>query len=300
MTTGKQDELISLRNALGCRRPDSITQEPFEGNDAHLRRLVRLGLGERAAVKDLWEYTQDLRYSGNLQEDLFIYLLPFCLAAWHDDLRGRKEYGGFVEQFYPVLATPGFFEKHFSAKQAAAISMFMQKSIMLEIDDQHGLQCAGPDARPRRWIWALTTHGVVLPDMDVLWREWWSLGTVGRAIAVVQYVSCLMYEEHENPVFAAWTPDGGGGPPCLWEFAGHLYNHRWLPANVTFRKSILDFRTVGEMLTRAVECLVGQPEHGLAIEIQADLPLCERTLGARCEELPRRLEANPKATDGWS
>src|SRR5262249_35985034 len=67
--------------------PPKITQEPFEGNDRHLRRLVRLGPGERADAGDLFEYTQDLLYT-EIQGPLLVYLLPFCLEAWRDDLRG--------------------------------------------------------------------------------------------------------------------------------------------------------------------------------------------------------------------
>ena len=68
---------------------------------------------------------------------------------------------------------------------------------------------------------------MILPDIPQLWTAWWSLSSVGRAVAVVQYASCPLYGETDNPVFAAWTRDGGGGPPPLWEFAGHLYTHRW-------------------------------------------------------------------------
>src|SRR6266576_3591907 len=74
----------------------------------------------------------------------------------------------------------------------------------------------------------------------------------------------LMYAENENRVFAPWTPDHGGGPPCLWEFEGHLYAHRWQEPNVNFLKRILAVKRVGEVLAQAVERLVGQPEHDAA------------------------------------
>jgi hypothetical protein len=37
-----------------------------------------------------------------------------------------------------------------------------------------------------RWIQALTTCGVLLPDLERLWTAWWPLEAVGRAIAAVQ------------------------------------------------------------------------------------------------------------------
>jgi hypothetical protein len=99
-----------------------------------------------------------------------------------------------------------------------------------------------------------------------------------------------MYPATENPVFAPWTPDGGGGPPCLWQFEGHLYNHRWLDPNVAFLAKKLTSQRVRDVLHKAAEVLGQEPEHAVALEVLADLPLCIETLEARCVELPRILE----------
>jgi hypothetical protein len=157
----------------------------------------------------------------------------------------------------------------------------------------------GKGARPYRWIAALTTYGVVLPDMELLWDSWWSLETIGRATATVQYISCLMYSANENPVFAPWTSDEGGGPPSLWEFEGHLYSHKWLPANVAFLKRALTPQRVVEVLTKAVSELADDEAAPTALGIQEDIPLCMDILKLRCKELPRILEtrddkANPR------
>jgi hypothetical protein len=281
--------VMTLRSAF-LVAPPKITQAAFVGNSKHLRRLARLRPGERAEVSDLWEYMQDLLYT-EIQDSLLEYLLPFCLEAWRDDLRGTHSgYGGFVEHFYPVLANRHAFDQHLTPTQTVAVSKFMREAILEEIDDQRGLTYQGTAARPYRWVTALTTHGVLLPDVNHLWTAWWSVDTVGRAIAAVQYVSCLMYPKNENPVFAPWTPNGGGGPPCLWELGGHLYEHRWLDVNVQFLKQVLNVRGTSDVLNRAVERLVDQPEYALAAEVQADLPLCVETLAARFAELPRLLE----------
>jgi hypothetical protein len=280
----------ALRRVFGSAPPKEITQEAFEGNPRHLRRLARLRPGEKAEVRDIWEYTQDLLYT-DIQGPLFTYLLPFCLEAWREDLRGTSsEYGGFVEHFYPVLANRQVFDRVLTAAQSTAISDFMRASILEEIDDQRGLAYRGSGARPYRWITALTTHGVLLPDVNLLWNDWWTVDTVGRAVAVVQYVSCLMYEKTDNPVFAPWTPNGGGGPPCLWEFGGHLYTNRWLEPNVAFLRRTLNLGTAGDVLNRAVERLAGQPERDVAAGVLDDVALCEDILTARCAHLPCLLE----------
>jgi hypothetical protein len=301
MTADQANKLTALRRAFGKVPPDEITQEAFEGNDHHLRRLLRLKAGERAVPRDLWEYVQDLSYT-EIQAPLLAYLFPFCMDVWREDLRGVDGYGGIVEHFYPVLADRQIFDKHLTREQSLAVSEFMQQTILEEIDDQRELAYRGSKARPYRWIQALTTYGVLLPDVEGLWTAWWSLETVGRAIAAAQYISCLMYPEKENPVFAPWTPNGGGGPPCLWEFEGHLYAHRWLDPNVAFLKRVLNLPGVIEMINRAVDRLVGQLEHDVAVQIQTDLPLLTATLQARCAELPQLLETiqEPARSRAWS
>lgn len=98
-----------------------------------------------------------------------------------------------------------------------------------------------------------------------------------------------MYATSENPVFDPWTPESGGGPPCLWEFEGHLYANRWLEANVVSLKELLTPESVKKALQRSVERLANEPEHRAARGIQEDWPLCEEALISRCKELPRVL-----------
>jgi hypothetical protein len=282
--------------------PVKIRQETFEGNDKHLKRLAKLSQGDRAKPRDLWEYAQDLRHA-EIETSLFTYLLPFCLDAWRGDLLGtQQEFGGFVEHFYPLLAEPRVFESHLTHKQVLGVSEFMRLTILDEIEAQRGLAYRGARARPNRWIGALASFGVLRPEVDRLWTDWWSIKTVGYAVAAVQYISCLMYEEHENPVFAPWTPNEGGGPPCLWEFEGHLYESRWLDQNVSFLTRILTATKVREALTRAVKRLVDEPEHSIAAGIEADLPLCGERLESRCGELPRFFATTQMASTSfeWS
>jgi hypothetical protein len=282
--------LTALRNALGLTPPRQITQEAYEGNPSHLRRLTKLKPSDRPNIRDLWEYTQDLLYT-EIQGDLFAYLLPFCLEIWREDLLGiNRGGGGFVEQLYPVLANRDVFRKYLTEAQTGAVSQFMRESILEEIDNQRGLFYEGTGSRPYEWTTAATTYGVLFPDISRLWNDCWLLGTIGRAVAAVQCASCLMYPEGENPVFAAWTRERGGGPPRLWEFGGHLYTNRWLEQNVRFLREVLTPGSVTDLLARAVERLVGLPEHAVAVEIQSDLPLCADTLASRCTRLPEILE----------
>src|SRR6185369_9210613 len=137
-----------------------------------------------------------------VQGDLFRYLFPFCLQAWGEDLRGRDDaYGAFRENFYPAVVRGGVFERLLSPPEVDAVSVYLRGGILEEIDEQRGLLHGGMGARPYRWIGALATYGVLLPDLGRLWKAWWAAQTVGRAVAVVQYISCLVYDAEDNPVF---------------------------------------------------------------------------------------------------
>jgi len=105
----------------------------------------------------------------------------------------------------------------------------------------------------------------------------------------VQYLSCLMYSKAENPVFAPWTREEGGGPPCLWGYDGYFFEHRWLAPNVALLEAALTPTWAASSLARAARRLEGEPEHTIAAGMLEDLPLCEDTLAARCAELPRLL-----------
>jgi hypothetical protein len=82
MAADQADSMIALRRAFGTpAAPDQLIQEAFEGNDRHLRRLLRVKPGERPDPQDLWEYLQDLRYT-EIQSSLLAYLLPSFLQLW--------------------------------------------------------------------------------------------------------------------------------------------------------------------------------------------------------------------------
>jgi hypothetical protein len=291
MSSKQVDVRTLLRKSFGATRPPAaVSQEAFEHNKEHLRRLIRLQSSERPDGNDLFAYMEDLRFT-EIQTSLFVYLLPICLEVWRNDVRGvDTNYAGVVEHFYAVLADRHVFDVHLTPRQTAAVSDFMRHVILEEIDEQRGLTFRGSRARPYRWVGELTTYGIFLPDIDRLWTEWWSLSTIGRTVAAIQYISCLMYPENENPVFAAWTPNEGGGPPLLWELQGHVYDHCWLAPNVGFLRKTLSLESVGNLLSLAVSRLVGEPEHRVATLVQEDFPLCEGTIAKRCAALPQILE----------
>jgi hypothetical protein len=78
MVPNQADRTLAFWRAYGkAAPPEKVTQEAFEGNDRHLRRLLRIKPDERPDLQDLCKYLQDLRHT-DMQSSLLAYLLPFC------------------------------------------------------------------------------------------------------------------------------------------------------------------------------------------------------------------------------
>jgi hypothetical protein len=297
MDSRLDQRLNDLYQRLGSVTPPlTISQSAFDGDPAHLERLAKLRLGQPVTGIDLADYMDDVLY-GDIQPSLLVHALPFCLRAWHDYLRDEQfDCPGFVELFYTVLAKKEIFAGILTDDQREALLGFMRDSILEEIDAQDRLRFEGYPAAPHRWIRALTTYGVIAPDIEHLWMNWWSISTIGRAISAVQYVSCLVYPKDSNPVFAPWTREKGGGPPCLWEFDGYLYESTWKSQNVEFLQRLFrDPQIILSVIRRVVFSLSQHDGFFTAQQLLADSesPSANLKLRGTAETLSERLAALP-------
>lgn len=297
MDSRLDQRLNDLYQRLGSvTPPETISQSAFDGDLAHLERIAKLHLGQRATGIDLANYMDDVLY-GEIQSSLLVHALPFCLRAWHDYLRDEQfDCPGFAELFYTVLAKKEIFAGILTDDQREALLGFMRDSILEEIDAQDRVRFDGYPAAPHRWIRALTTYGVIAPDIELLWMNWWSISTIGRAISAVQYVSCLVYPKDSNPVFAPWTREKGGGPPCLWEFEGYLYESTWKSQNVEFLQRLFSNpQIIISVIQRAVLSLSQHDGFFTAQQLLADSesPSANLKLRGAAETLSERLAALP-------
>jgi hypothetical protein len=245
------------------RRPAQIRQKPFDYEPSHYERLCDLcQTGQtppgRDGENDLDRYIDDLTYGTETQLDLLVYLLPLCLRAWSMNLLGETAWFVYYADLfwlpwgkinvYSSERTEGLFDL-LSTPQQQAFQRYVSDCILELIDRSPGLQSARPQAYCYRWIRELGSFATICPGLSILWNNWWNLETDGRAIAALQYISCLMYEDSANLIFAPWTPTKGGGPPCLWEDSMSVNNRAWHPNNIRFLQSAL----IAEELVSAIE-----------------------------------------------
>jgi hypothetical protein len=293
------DAIALVRRAFGDPKPiaiDGIWQKPFDYDTAHLRRLAVLSPDAPAEPEDLIAYALDFKYE-QIQKDLFLHVLPFCLRAWHEDLTSPfGRYEAFVDELYPALLRGGVFDGVLNQREAAAVGDYMREAILAQIDAQQTLSSKGSKAPVYAWFHALSTYGLLRPDIERLWSDWWSVGTVGRALAAAQYASCLIYDETANPVFDAWTREHGGGPPCLWHYRGHVLEERWRDPNLEMLERTLTPDGVRDVLDRSVARLAGHPLHDKVASIRFRLEARTETLANRCADV-RRFLATPNEAE---
>jgi hypothetical protein len=318
---GRRSTYEDLIARFGVRQaPREVTQEQFDRDQESLERLARSD--ERTVqIGDLFEYALDLQYQ-ELQPDLLRHALPLCLKVWRDSLILGDEHGGFAQQFHASLAATMQWKELLADHERDAVFEFMRDTLLTSLESQRGLRFEGRHkpapawpvvlwadpvvtadlsqsiGRPRQdpyfWTYYLASLGTFCDRIPSLWREWWSFHTPGAAVAALQYASCLMYPEDDNPVFTQWTSQGGGGPPSLWEYESLGFDERWLPENVEFLRLTLDPSYVKAKLEAAVARLVGEPEHEQACRILRDFDGRAAVVAERLRVLPDRL-ATPSA-----
>jgi len=285
-------QLGAVRRAFGDPQPlaaTAIWQKPFDYDTGHLLRLAELPPDADADPADLVAYALDFKYE-QIQKDLFLHLLPFCLRAWREDLTSPfGRYETFVDEFYPALLRGSVFDRVLSASEATAVGDFMRDAILERIDGQQALSFKGSKSDVYSWFHALSTYGLLREDVDTLWSAWWSVDTVCRALAAAQYASCLIYDETANPVFDAWKREHGGGPPCLWHYRGHVLEESWRAPNLEMLEKALTPDGIRGVLDRAVARLQGHPLRDKVASIRFHLDSRTRTLASRCADVCRFL-----------
>jgi hypothetical protein len=292
--------LQAVSNALKSSRvPKTIHQQPFDYDPGHYQRLCHLE-GNRPSPADLIDYALDMTYM-EIQPDLLRHLMPMLLEAWRQDLFEGEvaKFGGFVEYFWPALLRGKALHGCLSDTERHGVARFMRDTILDRLDAEDSLAFSGMRASPYGWIYSLASFGVVFADIESLWTEWWQMKTSGHAIAAFQYASALLYEEDKNPVFAPWTQDKGGGPPCLWECGCHIYGAGWREENLQFLRRILSVEYIEQRLRAAQGMIKSAGPSSVATRMLADLPAQAALLALRIEQLPALL-TNMSHVEGFT
>lgn len=294
-------EIRALIRALGANRsPSRITQQPLDFDPSHYARLCDRERPARA--RDLATYADDLLYCPPIQTRLLVHLLPTLLHHWRRCLLAPRygDFSAFMERFNTVLARNAGFRELLAPRHYEAVGRFMSETLLQHIGQESGLHFESAHASPHTWVSALATFGKAFALVAPLWSQWWGSPSEGHARAVLQYLSVLMYGDAENPVFAPWSREQGGGPPLPWEDDSFADEACWLPENVDFLRSTLTTEYARRSLLTACAQLEGKDNSGVPQQMLRDFEAARPRLEMRIEELLRRLSSPQECGVGWA
>lgn len=293
-------EIRALIRALGANTPPSrITQQPLDCDPSHYARLC--DRQRPASASDLATYADDLLYCPPIQTDLLVYLLPTLLHHWRCCLLAPcySDFAAFMERFSTALARNAGFRELLVPRHFEAVGRFVSDTLLRRIGQESRLHFESARASPYNWVSAFVTFGKAFPMLAPLWTQWWSSPSEGHARGVLQFLSVLMYAEAENPVFAPWSPERGGGPPLLWEEDGFAYEACWLPENVDSLRIALTTEHARQALLTASARLEGKYDSGVPQQMVGDFEAARPRLEQRIDELLQRLSSPEDWAEGW-
>ena len=262
--------------------PTQIWEEQFDGNNADLRRLVKQDW-RTVTGNEIWCYLYDLAYV-ELQPNLFQYLFPLCLNFWYDTLM-RNEGAETGIDFHYAIHQGKILDKMLTPDQREAVLHFFYDGFIDRIEAERKFVYDGTNTPAYGWLERFNCLGYIAPVISPIWLAWWELDSPGKAVSAIMYASGLVYLQGENPIFAAWTPDGGGGGPYLTESDTSIFDVAWLPENTDFLANTLSVAYVQEKLDAAAEALQGELEYPMAAQIAAEAKHREEIISIRIDDL---------------
>lgn len=274
--------------------PKTIWESQFDYCDDGLRRLASTP-HEEITPTDLWYYFHDLAYV-ELQPDLFDYLFPACLMNWHRTLMNYLPCNAGDSELHYGIHHGKVFEKMLSPQRREKVIEFFRDSFIERLDGERTFAQVRNRFPSVSWIARFNSLGIILPGIDQIWNEWWSLDTPGRAIAALQYCSGLMYFDGDNPLFSEWH----GMALPLWQNDSFIFHDGWTDENVGFLAATLTPEFVNANVAKAVARLKGDSEFEKAKRMESDLERveCQDLIAERVAELPSLLRT--PAPDGWT
>jgi len=198
---------------------------------------------------------------------------------WHHSLLESVSCSHGDSEFHFGVYRGNVFEKMLTQEQRQATYEFFRDSFLERLDAERGFL----NWRSRRsgcaWMYRFNSLAIVMPRIDMLWNPWWALETPGRAVAVLQYCSGLMYREENYPLF----------PPCLWEDDSYIHYAGWMIENLDFLRRTLTGDFVKDKVASAVARLRTEPEWQEVRQLEADVLQSMELIRLRIAELPELL-----------
>jgi hypothetical protein len=225
-------------------RPTRVEGDSW-GLDATTEDILRLIDSSPDSLKP-GDFSGYLGYCTTGGDDDLKFLFPPILRIWESELYERDSW--FTQYFHAEVCRTDFVERALSPRLREAACNFMVRALSARLGSEKSLSVKGVSTS-HDWFGYVASFGVFTTAIPTLWSEIWESEQPGHAIALLQYLSCLIYKD-SNPIFAPWTCDNGGGPPELWGFDSVGFDESWKDENVDFMSKALTSARIREWLER--------------------------------------------------
>lgn len=228
-------------------RPSSVEGDSW-GVDATTDDILRLIDSPPDSLK-AGDFSGYLGYCTTGGDDDLRFLFPPILRIWASELHTRDSW--FTQYFHDEVCRTDFVGRALSPMLREASCRFMIGALSDRIGSETSLSVKGKTTS-HDWFGYVASFGVFTTEIPALWSGIWESGEPGHAIALLQYLSCLIYED-SNPIFAPWTCNEGGGPPELWGYDSVGFDESWKEPNVGFMSTALTSARIHDWLVRTAE-----------------------------------------------
>jgi hypothetical protein len=236
----------------GCDCPSCISSQS-------IHRLIETAF-DRIDPKDLIDYTSNVLITVGAPED-FRCLLPKILRHWAEDLGRKHDVYAYAHLVHAALNRNQFFMTQLTGEERDVATRFMRGHLLLRLNVEDKLWIEGKKPT-HEFFGYVASYGTFTTDIPQLFDEWWQMRTPGHAVAAVLYASCFIAGRlgGKNPLFSAWTPAIGGGPPVLSSFDSSGDNERWCDVNIEYLASTFTLDFLTEKLLHAKVILRCHPQ----------------------------------------
>jgi hypothetical protein len=260
-------------------RPTSVQGDSW-GVDATTEDILRL-IDSPADSLTAEEFLGYLGYCTTGGDDDLRYLFPQILRIWEAELYKRD--GWFTQYFHEEVCRTDFVGRALSPRLRQATCDFMVRALSGRLGAEKSLEVHGMSTS-HDWFGFVASFGVFTTEIPTLWTHVWQSRELGHATALLQYLSCLLYEE-SNPIFSPWTCDKGGGPPELWGYDSVGFGESWKESNLAFLSSALGSGAIREWLEGTLNRHSGQQAAEVAKNFLQRLDECTAEVDERLELL---------------
>lgn len=248
----------------------SVWEAEFDYADAELQALAAADWRQITDGQLSAYYVLNLVYNEPMQPELFRYLFPLCLACWRDALLTNGYGDHFEESFLRALRRPYLWREMMDAAQRQQVRHFLLETMLARIDNERGFNA------PLTWLDTFNALGGVAPFIRVLWNQWWSLDTPGKAVCVLQYAAHFIYPVEVNPLWPEgwrqWLLPLGTKEP-------------WSENNLAFLTHQLTPEMILSATQKAAEMLRNEPEWPMAKRIAHDALVAQDIIAIQIEDL---------------